>query len=286
MIANLADPNAARDHARAMGGTVVEAMPVLPPVADDLPGAASGGRPAVGRDDRRRRLRHAAAGARCPPAADRPQGRRLRLAPALQCRNADRAAQHRRYGQGPMGCVSCRWQPAAFGHGPRPHELSRRRRRHPRQPSVARRTLPPTPRNTAMGPTAVRLPAAATACCSASPTMVSSGATSIRASICSRAPGSRRTVGSYRRSGRSRPAADADPARRDGPDRSDRQLPARPRSAQGLDGDAASRDRLAGPRHPRRRSRPHRNARKACAPSSDTSKTISVAEKEKSPNER
>jgi hypothetical protein len=33
----LSDPNAARDHARAMGGTVVEAMPVLPPRADDLP---------------------------------------------------------------------------------------------------------------------------------------------------------------------------------------------------------------------------------------------------------
>lgn len=33
----LADPMAARDHARAMAGTVVEAMPVLPPVADDLP---------------------------------------------------------------------------------------------------------------------------------------------------------------------------------------------------------------------------------------------------------
>lgn len=33
----LADPNAARDHARSMAGTVVEAMPVLPPVASDLP---------------------------------------------------------------------------------------------------------------------------------------------------------------------------------------------------------------------------------------------------------
>ncbi|WP_066723877.1 urea amidolyase associated protein UAAP1 [Sphingomonas pituitosa] len=33
----LADPNAARDHARAMAGTVVEAMPILPPKADDLP---------------------------------------------------------------------------------------------------------------------------------------------------------------------------------------------------------------------------------------------------------
>ncbi len=33
----LANPLAARDHARAMAGTVVEAMPVLPPVADDLP---------------------------------------------------------------------------------------------------------------------------------------------------------------------------------------------------------------------------------------------------------
>jgi len=33
----LANPNAARDHARAQGGTVVEAMPVLPPVAPDLP---------------------------------------------------------------------------------------------------------------------------------------------------------------------------------------------------------------------------------------------------------
>lgn len=33
----LATPQAARDHARGMGGTVVESMPVLPPVADDLP---------------------------------------------------------------------------------------------------------------------------------------------------------------------------------------------------------------------------------------------------------
>ncbi|MEL7318210.1 MAG: urea amidolyase associated protein UAAP1 [Pseudomonadota bacterium] len=33
----LGDPLAARDHARAMEGTVVEAMPKLPPVADDLP---------------------------------------------------------------------------------------------------------------------------------------------------------------------------------------------------------------------------------------------------------
>jgi urea carboxylase-associated protein 2 len=33
----LASPSAARDHARAMAGTKVEAMPVLPPVADDLP---------------------------------------------------------------------------------------------------------------------------------------------------------------------------------------------------------------------------------------------------------
>jgi urea carboxylase-associated protein 2 len=41
MSAALADPNAAREHARAMGGTVVEAMPVLPPRADDLaPGVA------------------------------------------------------------------------------------------------------------------------------------------------------------------------------------------------------------------------------------------------------
>ena len=33
----LADPLAARDHARAMEGTVVDAMPILPPIADDLP---------------------------------------------------------------------------------------------------------------------------------------------------------------------------------------------------------------------------------------------------------
>lgn len=37
----LADPNAARDHARAMAGTVVEAMPLLPPRADDLPRGVS-----------------------------------------------------------------------------------------------------------------------------------------------------------------------------------------------------------------------------------------------------
>jgi urea carboxylase-associated protein 2 len=38
----LADPMAARDHARAMGGTIVEAMPTVPPVADDLPAGVSG----------------------------------------------------------------------------------------------------------------------------------------------------------------------------------------------------------------------------------------------------
>lgn len=37
MSANLANPLAARDHARKMAGTVVESMPVLPPVAVDLP---------------------------------------------------------------------------------------------------------------------------------------------------------------------------------------------------------------------------------------------------------
>ena len=37
MTTTLADPGAARAHARAMEGTVVEAMPCLPPRADDLP---------------------------------------------------------------------------------------------------------------------------------------------------------------------------------------------------------------------------------------------------------
>ncbi len=37
MTQTLANPLAARDHARGMEGTVVESMPVLPPVADDLP---------------------------------------------------------------------------------------------------------------------------------------------------------------------------------------------------------------------------------------------------------
>lgn len=36
-MSGTADPKAARDHARAQGGTKVETMPVLPPVADDLP---------------------------------------------------------------------------------------------------------------------------------------------------------------------------------------------------------------------------------------------------------
>ena len=40
MSAPLASPDAARAHARAMAGTVVEAMPVLPPRADDLPAGA------------------------------------------------------------------------------------------------------------------------------------------------------------------------------------------------------------------------------------------------------
>lgn len=38
----LGDPKAARDHARAQGGKRVEAMPMLPPVADDLPAGVSG----------------------------------------------------------------------------------------------------------------------------------------------------------------------------------------------------------------------------------------------------
>lgn len=37
MSAILGDPKAARDHARAQGGTRVDAMPILPPFADDLP---------------------------------------------------------------------------------------------------------------------------------------------------------------------------------------------------------------------------------------------------------
>lgn len=37
MSSPLADPNAARAHARAMEGTIVQAMPILPPRADDLP---------------------------------------------------------------------------------------------------------------------------------------------------------------------------------------------------------------------------------------------------------
>lgn len=37
MSANLGDPKAARDHARAQGNTRVETMPILPPVAADLP---------------------------------------------------------------------------------------------------------------------------------------------------------------------------------------------------------------------------------------------------------
>jgi len=37
MTTALAHPTAARDHARAQGGTVVEAMPILPPTAPDLP---------------------------------------------------------------------------------------------------------------------------------------------------------------------------------------------------------------------------------------------------------
>ncbi|MEA3388346.1 urea amidolyase associated protein UAAP1 [Sphingobium sp. CCH11-B1] len=40
-MTTLANPTAARDHARAMAGTVVDAMPVLPPVADDLPDGVS-----------------------------------------------------------------------------------------------------------------------------------------------------------------------------------------------------------------------------------------------------
>ena len=38
MTSNTANPKAARDHARAMAGTTVDAMPILPPVARDAAG--------------------------------------------------------------------------------------------------------------------------------------------------------------------------------------------------------------------------------------------------------
>lgn len=38
MTSNTANPKAARDHARAMAGTMVDAMPILPPVASDAGG--------------------------------------------------------------------------------------------------------------------------------------------------------------------------------------------------------------------------------------------------------
>lgn len=41
MSEQLGDPKAAREHARSMAGTMVESMPVLPPVADDLPSGVS-----------------------------------------------------------------------------------------------------------------------------------------------------------------------------------------------------------------------------------------------------
>jgi hypothetical protein len=41
MNGKLGDPIAARDHARAMAGTVVETMPMLPPHAEDLPDGVS-----------------------------------------------------------------------------------------------------------------------------------------------------------------------------------------------------------------------------------------------------
>jgi urea carboxylase-associated protein 2 len=41
MTGTLANPLAARDHARGMAGTTVEAMPILPPRADDLPEGVS-----------------------------------------------------------------------------------------------------------------------------------------------------------------------------------------------------------------------------------------------------
>ncbi len=37
MTADLSNPMLAREHARAMAGTLAESMPILPPVADDLP---------------------------------------------------------------------------------------------------------------------------------------------------------------------------------------------------------------------------------------------------------
>ncbi|MCU0947096.1 MAG: urea carboxylase-associated family protein [Porphyrobacter sp.] len=40
-MSQTADPKAAREHARAQGGTRVETMPILPPVADDLPPGVS-----------------------------------------------------------------------------------------------------------------------------------------------------------------------------------------------------------------------------------------------------
>ena len=46
----MGDPKAARDHARAQGGTRVETMPTLPPVASDLPDGVAAGDLLIGFD--------------------------------------------------------------------------------------------------------------------------------------------------------------------------------------------------------------------------------------------
>ncbi len=167
---------------------------MLPPVADDLPAGVSG-------DDLLWEETIAAGGyatrrlaARLAPAADRPAGRCLRLAADLQRRDAERTAQCRRYGEGAVECLSRRRQAAAVRHGPRADEHPGRRRRHARRLLRRLQCRDQRRRNMAKAATAAPFPTGATACCSARPSTGCNAATSIPASTCSKARGSRRTA--------------------------------------------------------------------------------------------
>ena len=110
--ATTATTTGARDHARAMAGTVVDAMPTMPAsAATDLPAGVDARRRAVGRGRRRRRLRAAAC---CP------RGARLRLTDldgdacaGLLLHRADRPAERLNVAD----TVKVQWQ-AYLGAGP------------------------------------------------------------------------------------------------------------------------------------------------------------------------
>ena len=182
-----ATTHGARDHARAMAGTVVDAMPTLPPsAATELPAGvapadvlwdevvAGGGYTAVRAPPGR------------PAAADRHRRRRLRRAAAAPRRPPGRAAQRGRHGEGAVAGLPRRRVAAAVGHGSGAGDHRRGHLGPPRRLLRHHDRGRPTRPATATAPPTGRAPTGATTSPSRWPSTGSPVATSRRTSTCSR----------------------------------------------------------------------------------------------------